>query len=91
MEQKEWVLFFVPILLQTLFPSNTSSIKVEGIKKVRNREDNPLYQKVSAQLSIFLPTAENPSDRLDKKCVEDSQLVVKALMYQEEWAFSSKL
>ena len=94
MKQMEWIHFFITYQLQViLIYFACPSVKSERMTKMYNFQENATeYEDALVSISTFFPTAEfSPDESLivGQKCVEDSRLLVKSLLNQEEWALSS--
>ena len=92
MNRKEWIHFgIIPTRLRHI---TFITLYLFAIPGSVNSEENLLINE-EPSLSMFFPTAADyypitsKSLIVGEKCVEDSRLLVKALLNQEEWALSS--
>jgi len=83
------------LLIHFVIPGSVNSEEIKEKNLVKEDDDFVnINERSSASFSMFFPTADYPTDKsmvVSKKCVEDSRLLVRALLSQEEWALSSKI
>jgi len=101
MKQKERIRVYIAtqlhifLLIHFVIPGSVNSEEIKDIHLFREDDDFvKSYERSSASFSMLIPTADYPTDKslvVSKKCVEDSRLIVRALLNQEEWALSSKI
>lgn len=101
MVQNSWNRVFLfltgPLFLKTLFSlfGIASTTNNFGMANETFSTADCLFEKDSTVLlDNFIPTASyhtNQSSLFSKKCIQDSQLVARAILNQTEWALSSKL
>ena len=100
MKQKEWIHAYIAsqmhifLLIHLAIPGSVNSEDIKETNLVKEDDDFfNINERSSASFSMFFPTADYPTDKsivVSKKCVEDSRLLVRALLSQEEWALSIK-
>lgn len=96
MVRNDWIHVFSSNLLKTtvlLFFGIQSNANVGMANKTYSTDNNAFDKQSSGALEKYMPTATCPTNQstsFDKVCVQDSQLVVKAVLNQAEWALSSK-
>ncbi len=101
MKQKERIRVYIAtqlhifLLIHFVIPGSVNSEEIKETQLFRDDDDFVNnYERSSASFSMLVPTADYPTDKsmvVSKKCVEDSRLVVRALLTQEEWTLSSKI
>lgn len=91
MEMPKYLVLSAVIVLQIWFlPFATSTSTTERPENVMGHSS--LEAEFIVSLSSFVPTAALSKDQaalISKKCVEDSRLLVRALLTRSEWALSS--
>jgi len=91
-EMPKYLVFFSAIVLQIwLLPFATPISTTERSENVMGHWTLE-EEFLSISLSSFLPTAALSKDQaalISRKCVEDSRLLVRALLNRTEWALSS--
>lgn len=95
MVKNGWIRVWSTVLLETLllFVGIVSSVNLGDTKDWFSLDTYVCDEDYFATFGKFIPIATHPKDKpklLDEKCIQDSELVVKAILNQTEWVLSSK-